>query len=133
MNIDAKRRAFSLRHGTTGRTPPGAGAGAPRPAGKGMRSNANANEAPSRAAAVNHGAGVRVGRETKGRAGKGVTVVTGLPLAGEALQALAADLKKRCGSGGTIRDGKVEIQGDHRDAVVAILVGLGYPAKRSGG
>ncbi len=131
MNIDAKRRAFSLRQGTTGRTAPGTGA--PRPAGNARRSNANANEAPAKAAPANHGAGVRVGRETKGRAGKGVTVVTGLPLAGEALQSLAADLKKRCGSGGTIRDGKIEIQGDHRDAVVAILVSLGYPAKRSGG
>jgi len=76
---------------------------------------------------------VRVGRETKGRAGKGVTVITGLPLATTALEALATQLKKKCGSGGTVKDGVIEIQGDHRDALVAELVHLGYAAKRSGG
>jgi translation initiation factor 1 len=76
---------------------------------------------------------VRVGRETKGRAGKGVTVITGLPLRGDALSALATQLKKRCGSGGTVKDGVIEIQGDHRDALVAELIRLGYSAKRSGG
>ena len=76
---------------------------------------------------------VRVGRETKGRAGKGVTVVQGLPLAGEALQTLATLLKKRCGSGGTVRNGRIEIQGEHRDTLVAELVRLGYSARRAGG
>lgn len=76
---------------------------------------------------------VRVGREVKGRAGKGVTVVTGLPLAEAAIEALATRLKKRCGSGGTVRDGVIEIQGDHRDAVVAELAKQGWPAKKSGG
>jgi translation initiation factor 1 len=76
---------------------------------------------------------VRVGRETKGRAGKGVTVITGLPLSPPELEALAGDLKKRCGSGGTVRGGSIEIQGDHRDALVAALTRLGWPAKRSGG
>ena len=76
---------------------------------------------------------IRVGRETKGRAGKGVTVVTGLPLARAQLEALARDLKKRCGSGGTVRDGVIEIQGEHRDTVVQELTKLGYQAKRSGG
>lgn len=76
---------------------------------------------------------VRVGRETSGRSGKGVSVITGLPLAGEALAALATQLKKRCGSGGTVRDGVIEIQGDHRDTLVQELTRLGYPAKRSGG
>ena len=76
---------------------------------------------------------VRVGRETKGRAGKGVTVITGLPLATAALEALATQLKKKCGSGGTAKEGVIEIQGDHRDALVAELVRLGYAAKRSGG
>jgi translation initiation factor 1 len=76
---------------------------------------------------------VRVGRETAGRKGKGVTVVTGLPLGGEALEDLATRLKKRCGTGGTIRDGVIEIQGDHRDALVAELEKLGYAPKRSGG
>jgi translation initiation factor 1 len=76
---------------------------------------------------------VRVGRETKGRKGKGVTVIAGVPLAGDALDELATRLKKRCGSGGTVRDGIIEIQGDHRDALVGELTSLGYVVKRSGG
>jgi translation initiation factor 1 len=76
---------------------------------------------------------VRVGRETKGRAGKGVTTVTGLPLPAAEIEALAAQLKKRCGSGGTVREGVIEVQGDHRDTIVAALVKLGWPAKKSGG
>lgn len=79
------------------------------------------------------GTSVRVGRETQGRAGKGVSVISGLPLAPAALEALATQLKKRCGSGGTVRNGVIEIQGDHRDLLVAELTRLGYPAKRSGG
>lgn len=78
-------------------------------------------------------AAVRVGRETKGRAGKGVTVVTGLPLAAAQIEAIAAKLKKRCGSGGTVRDGVIEIQGEHRETIVAELGKLGWPAKKSGG
>jgi translation initiation factor 1 len=76
---------------------------------------------------------VRVGRETKGRKGKGVTVVIGLPLAGAALDELATRLKKRCGSGGTVHEGVIEIQGDHRDTLVAELEKHGYVARRSGG
>ena len=76
---------------------------------------------------------VRVGRQTRGRKGKGVTVVCGLPLSGPELQSLARSLKRLCGSGGTVRDGMIEIQGDHRDAVVAELVRRGWQAKRSGG
>ena len=76
---------------------------------------------------------VRVGRETKGRKGKGVTIITGVPLAHEEMQALATHLKKRCGSGGTVREGAIEIQGEHRDTLVAELVRLGYRARRAGG
>jgi translation initiation factor 1 len=76
---------------------------------------------------------IRVGRETQGRAGKGVTTVTGLPLSIADMEALATKLKKRCGSGGTVRGGSIEIQGDHRDAIVAELIKMGWPAKRSGG
>lgn len=87
-----------------------------------------------RARSASRGAGqVRVGRETKGRKGKGVTVITGLPLAMPQLEELAKRLKKRCGSGGTVRDGVIEIQGDHRDLLVAELERLGFPAKRAGG
>ena len=71
--------------------------------------------------------------ETKGRKGKGVTVITGLPLVQDELASLAKRLKQRCGSGGTVRDGVIEIQGDHRDRLVAELSGLGYRAKKAGG
>lgn len=76
---------------------------------------------------------VRVGRETKGRKGKGVTVIAGIPLGEDELAQLATRLKKRCGSGGTVRNGVIEIQGDHRDLLVAELNALGYRAKRAGG
>lgn len=76
---------------------------------------------------------VRVGRETKGRKGKGVTVISGLPLDAATLAELATRLKRRCGSGGTVRDGKIEIQGDHRDQVLAELLAAGWEAKKSGG
>jgi translation initiation factor 1 len=76
---------------------------------------------------------VRVARETQGRAGKGVTIITGLPLSIGDIEALATQLKKRCGSGGTVRNGVIEIQGDHRDTIVAALIKMGWEAKRSGG
>lgn len=88
---------------------------------------------PAQPAAPNGDRVVRVGRETKGRKGKGVTVITGLPLAGAPLDELATRLKKRCGSGGTVHEGVIEIQGDHRDTLVAELGRLGYAVKRSGG
>ncbi len=76
---------------------------------------------------------VRVGRQTKGRKGKGVTVVTGLPLAQAELEKLARELKKKCGSGGTVRDGLIEMQGEHRDVLVAELGRRGFTVRRSGG
>lgn len=76
---------------------------------------------------------VRVSRQTKGRKGSGVSVITGLPLNEKELKALAKKLKKKVGSGGTIRDGTIEIQGEHRDRLVEELQKLGYQAKRSGG
>jgi translation initiation factor 1 len=76
---------------------------------------------------------VRVGRETKGRKGKGVTVITGLPLGSAELKELAKGLKSRCGSGGTVKDGVIEIQGDHRDLLVEELGRRGWTARRSGG
>ena len=60
-------------------------------------------------------------------------MITGLPLADDELARLATRLKKRCGSGGTVRDGVIEIQGDHRDLLVTELDGLGYRVKRAGG
>lgn len=76
---------------------------------------------------------VRVSRETAGRKGKGVSVISGLPLGPAELEALAGELKRRCGSGGTVRDGRIEIQGDHRDLLLAELAGRGYQVKRAGG
>ncbi len=103
MNIDAKRRAV---------------AGALKPP---------ATDAARKAAPV------RVERQVSGRGGKGVSVITGLPLPPSELEALAAELRKRCGSGGTVRNGSIEIQGDHRDRLVEELIRRGYSAKRSGG
>lgn len=76
---------------------------------------------------------VKVGRETKGRKGKGVTVVSDLPLDDRALQELATLLKTRCGTGGTAKEGRIEIQGDQRDRIAAELERLGYRVKRAGG
>lgn len=76
---------------------------------------------------------VRVSRETKGRAGKGVTLVKGLPLDEAALTALGKQLKAACGSGGTVKDGIIEIQGDHAEKVLQQLMAAGWPAKRAGG
>lgn len=76
---------------------------------------------------------VRVGREVAGRSGKGVSVISGLPLAAADLEALASRLKRLCGAGGAVRNGVIEIQGEHRDRLVAELCRLGYDAKRSGG
>lgn len=79
------------------------------------------------------GAVVRIGRETQGRKGKGVTVVQGIPLRGAELEDLASELKRRCGSGGTLKNGVIEIQGDHRDTLLDALAGRGWTLKRSGG
>ncbi len=76
---------------------------------------------------------VRVSRQTKGRKGNGVTLITGIPLDGDSLRTLAKKLKQRCGSGGSVKNGIVEIQGDHRDVLVAELTKRGYQVKRSGG
>lgn len=76
---------------------------------------------------------VRIGRETKGRKGKGVTLITGVPLAEEELKALASRLKQLCGTGGTVREGVIEIQGDQRDRLVQWFEQQGYKVKRAGG
>lgn len=81
-----------------------------------------------------HGDGiVRISRQTKGRKGKGVSCVTGIALPPDALEALAKQLKQRCGAGGAVKDGVIEIQGDHREALAAALQKLGYTVKLAGG
>lgn len=86
--------------------------GAPRPPGDGI---------------------VRVQRETKGHKGRTVTLITGVTLDDAGQQALLTDLKRMCGSGGTLKDGILEIQGDHRQTVFAELKKRGFPAKLAGG
>ena len=76
---------------------------------------------------------VRIGRETKGRKGKGVTLITGIPLDSDGLRSLAKHLKQKCGTGGTVKEGIIEIQGDHRDTLMEELKKQGYNVKRSGG
>jgi translation initiation factor 1 len=76
---------------------------------------------------------IKVMLDRKRRGGKVVTVAGRFELSPESLTKLAAQLKKRCGAGGTAKDGEIEIQGDHADAVIAELVKLGYRVKRAGG
>ncbi len=76
---------------------------------------------------------VRVRRETGGRGGKTVTVIYGVPLPEPKLKDLAGELKRLCGTGGTVKEGTIEIQGDHRDRIFAALEQRGYPVKLAGG
>ncbi len=85
-------------------------------------------------ASIPQGDGIaRVRRESKGRGGKTVTTISGVPLAAEALAGLASALKKRCGCGGALKDGVIEIQGDHVELLLAELAARGLRAKKSGG
>jgi len=76
---------------------------------------------------------VRVGRETKGRGGKAVTLVRGVPVDAAALAALGKELRTLCGCGGTVKDGVIEVQGDHGERIVAHLQAAGWTVKRAGG
>jgi protein-tyrosine phosphatase len=76
---------------------------------------------------------VRLGRETKGKRGKGVTTVSDVPLDEVGLLELAGRLKDRCGTGGTVKGGVIEIQGDQRDRLASVLESMGYRVKRVGG
>ncbi|MEH6824352.1 MAG: translation initiation factor Sui1 [Motiliproteus sp.] len=76
---------------------------------------------------------VRVSRETKGRKGKGVTLISGVPLASAELKQLAKKLKQRSSTGGAVKEGVIEIQGDQRDLMVELLQAEGYRVKKSGG
>ena len=95
----------------------------PRPSGR-------AKHPPPTAAGPSR---VRVGREVAGRGGKAVTVISGLPFDEARLAELATRLKKLCGAGGALKNGVIEIQGDHRDRLVVELCKLGLEAKRAGG
>ncbi len=94
----------------------------------------SARPAPSPAAANAPKDGVvRVALEKKGRGGKTVSVITGLPGSEDSLKDLAAELKRRCGTGGTLKGNVIEIQGDHRDTLVELLKSKGHAVKRVGG
>jgi translation initiation factor 1 len=79
------------------------------------------------------GGRVKVRREVAGRRGKGVTTIANVPLDDDGLRALAGRLKKRCGVGGSVKDGVIELQGDHRDVVMDVLHAEGYDAVLAGG
>jgi translation initiation factor 1 len=82
---------------------------------------------------VRAGGRVKIRRETSGRRGKAVTTVSGVPLADDGLRELAGRLKRRCGVGGSVKDGVIELQGDHRDVVLEVLRADGYHAVLAGG
>jgi translation initiation factor 1 len=87
---------------------------------------------PGRRAAASGGR-VQVRREVSGRRGKTVTTVSGVPLADDGLRELAGRLKKRCGVGGSVKDGVIELQGDHREVVMGVLRDAGYDVVAAGG
>lgn len=89
--------------------------------------------APERPRSVAADGKVTIARETKGRKGAGVTLIRDLPLADRELNKLAKQLKSTCGVGGAVKDGVIELQGDQRDKVQALLEKLDYAVKRSGG
>lgn len=89
---------------------------------------------PAPAATIDTGDGiVRIRRETKGRKGKGVTTISGLGLEATELKALAKKLKQLCGTGGAVKDGVIEIQGDHREVLQSTLSEQGFTVKLAGG
>ena len=90
------------------------------------------NRKPQQAAVPKDGI-VRISRETKGRKGKGMTLITGIPMDREGLKDLAKELKQKCGTGGTVKGAVIEIQGDHRDKLVGELTSRGWTVKKAGG
>lgn len=95
--------------------------------GKALQQCACQKQTPSKGDGI-----VRIQRETKGRKGKGVTLITGIPLPADELKILAKSLKQKCGTGGTIKDGIIEIQGDHRDLLLGELQKKGWTVKKAG-
>lgn len=92
------------------------------------------SECSCKTASIPDGDGiVRVSLDKKGRKGKGVTLIKGIPLALNDLKKLAKELKQKCGVGGAVKEGNIEIQGDHRDQVIALLKAKSYVVKKSGG
>lgn len=105
---------------------------APPPGGTNRKVQPAKNASPAKPSLPDDGF-IRIFREKGGRGGKTVTVVRGLPEQGAALEARAQELKRLCGAGGTLRDGAVEVQGDHRERIAEKLKALGYKVKLAGG
>jgi translation initiation factor 1 len=103
------------------------------PRGRAAKSAAGDGEGSDAAPADITGGTIRVRRETKGRGGKTVTTISGVQLQGAALEALASELKRRCGTGGSVKDGVIVIQGDNREKAAAALQAYGYKVKLAGG
>jgi translation initiation factor 1 len=118
MSRDGSRIVFSSQHGRM----------CPRCGKPVAQCSCTANPRAPRGDGV-----VRVRREVKGRNGKTVTTISGVGLADDALRDLGSELKRRCGTGGSVKDGVIEIQGDHRDVLVAELEKRGYSVKLAGG
>jgi translation initiation factor 1 len=97
-----------------------------------LRKAPDPSKARARATAA-AGGRFKVRRETSGRRGKAVTTVANVALDDDGLRELAGRLKKRCGVGGSVKDGVIELQGDHRDVVMEVLRGEGYDAVLAGG
>ncbi|MBI9075487.1 MAG: translation initiation factor Sui1 [Desulfatibacillum sp.] len=110
----------------TGRVCPKCG----KPAGK---CSCKKGKSPEKPAPFPRDGIVRIRREVKGRKGKTATAVFGLPLGDEDLKDFAKDLKQKCGSGGSVKDGVIIIQGDHRDALLEAIAQHGYKVKLAGG
>jgi translation initiation factor 1 len=127
MHID-RGEPLSADTGRSGSGKPGGKARSSRP-----RSSSSAHRGASSQPAHPADGIVRVSRATSGRKGKGVTLVTGLRLPPGALEALCKELKQRCATGGTVKDGVLELQGDHRDTVLAELRARGHTVKLAGG
>jgi translation initiation factor 1 len=123
------RLVYSSEHG---RVCPSCGRSATRCncRGKGARARIKARDEATGAKASD--GIVRVGRSTKGRRGKIVSTVTGVPVDANELLELAAELKRYCGTGGAVKDGMIEIQGEHRDTLVEELEKRGFKVKRAG-
>lgn len=129
MSRDSDRLVYSSE---TGRVCPECGRSETRCKCRGKGARARIKARDEAAAAQKSDGIVRVGKSTKGRRGKLVSTVTGVPLDAEALAQLAGELKRRCGTGGALKDGIIEIQGDHRDTLVEELEKRGFKVKRAG-
>jgi len=130
MKNDDSDLVWSSDHGDLRKTPePDYGASRPsRPRGGKKKRGTPETRGP-----VQPGTRLKVRREVAGRKGKAVTTVSDIPLSDAEVKALGAKLKKKCGVGGTAKNGQIEIQGDHRDKVIALLEADGYDVVAAGG